>query len=152
MSGTRYWIGALVVVGALGYLAISGANENMVTYLTIPEVKAAPNKLHANGVRVTGKVAEGSIEATGAREVWFTVAGEQDSLRACYRGVVPDTFKDGADVVLEGHLDPEGHFAATTLLAKCPSKYEAETPGGAEGYGDGDGDATKAAKGSGTGA
>jgi len=140
MTGTRYWIGAILVVGALGYLAISGANDNMVTYLTIPEVKAAPQKLHANGVRVTGKVAEGSIDVAAPREVWFTVAGEAesgapDSLRACYRGAVPDTFKDGADVVLEGHLDPEGHFAATTLLAKCPSKYEAETPGaeGAEG-------------------
>lgn len=136
MTGTRYWIGALIVVGALGYLAISGANENMVTYLTIPEVKASPQKLHANGVRVTGKVAAGSIEASGSREVWFTVVGEQDSIRACYRGAVPDTFKDGADVVLEGHMAPEGHFAATTLLAKCPSKYDAETPGAGTGYGD----------------
>lgn len=129
MSGTRYWVGALLVVGALGYLAISGANQNMVTYLTIPEVKAAPQTAAPSGVRVTGKVADGSIDAKTPREVWFTVAGEADSLRACYRGVIPDTFKDGADVVLEGHMDPGGHFAATTLLAKCPSKYEAETPG-----------------------
>ena len=126
MSNKRYWIGAAIVIVALGYLAISGANKNMVTYLTISEVKANPEKSSSTGVRVVGNVASGTIEPRGGREVWFTVAGEADSLRACYRGVVPDTFKDGAEVVLEGRLEDDGTFHATTLLAKCPSKYEAE--------------------------
>jgi len=126
MSNAKYWIGALLVVGALGYLALSGARENMVNYLTIPEVKAASAADYATGVRVTGRVKPGSINPAAAREVVFTVAGEGDTLRARYRGVVPDTFKDGADVVLEGRLNGRGEFEASTLLAKCPSKYEAQ--------------------------
>ena len=42
-----------------------------------------------------------------------------------YHGIVPDTFVDNADVVVEGRLAGDGTFEAHTLLAKCPSKYEA---------------------------
>ena len=41
-----------------------------------------------------------------------------------YRGVAPDTFTDGVDIVVEGRLDANGVFQATTLLAKCASRYE----------------------------
>jgi len=36
----------------------------------------------------------------------------------------PDTFTDGVDVVVEGRLGRDGTFRATTLLAKCASRYE----------------------------
>jgi cytochrome c-type biogenesis protein CcmE len=41
-----------------------------------------------------------------------------------YRGLAPDTFTDDVDVVVEGRLMPDGTFRATTLLAKCGSRYE----------------------------
>jgi cytochrome c-type biogenesis protein CcmE len=41
-----------------------------------------------------------------------------------YRGIAPDTFTDGVDVVVEGRMDRDGTFRATTLLAKCASRYE----------------------------
>jgi len=44
-----------------------------------------------------------------------------------YRDIVPDTFEDRADAVVEGSFDSSGTFQATFLMAKCPSKYEAET-------------------------
>jgi cytochrome c-type biogenesis protein CcmE len=52
-----------------------------------------------------------------------------------YTGIVPDTFKDEAEVVVEGVLNPDkASFQAHTLLAKCPSKYEglADTETGRE--------------------
>ena len=46
---------------------------------------------------------------------------------ASYKGVVPDTFKDEAEVVLKGRLTPEGfHTDPNGVVAKCPSKYEAK--------------------------
>lgn len=45
-------------------------------------------------------------------------------LRVTYAGVVPDIFGDGTDVVVEGRLSPAGVFDASTLLAKCPSRFE----------------------------
>ena len=41
-----------------------------------------------------------------------------------YRGIAPDTFTDGVDVVVEGRMGQDGTFHATTLLAKCASRYE----------------------------
>ena len=38
--------------------------------------------------------------------------------------MIPDTFTDSADVVVDGRLGPDGTFRATTLLAKCASRYE----------------------------
>ncbi|NIV47932.1 MAG: hypothetical protein GWN46_14570, partial [Gammaproteobacteria bacterium] len=53
------------------------------------------------------------------------------TLAVHYHGIIPDTFVDGADVVVEGQLQSDGVFSAHTLLAKCPSKYES-----ADEYGD----------------
>ena len=41
-----------------------------------------------------------------------------------YRGIAPDTFTDSVDVVIEGRMGTDGTFRATTLLAKCASRYE----------------------------
>jgi len=43
-----------------------------------------------------------------------------------YSGVVPDIFRDGRQVVVEGSLGSDGRFAATVLLAKCPTRYNAD--------------------------
>jgi len=46
-----------------------------------------------------------------------------------YTGVVPDTFKDGAEVVLKGRLGPDGFSVDKDgVMAKCPSKYNAQSP------------------------
>jgi cytochrome c-type biogenesis protein CcmE len=45
---------------------------------------------------------------------------------AYYTGIVPDTFKDEAEVVLKGQLGPNGfQVGKDGVVAKCPSKYEA---------------------------
>jgi cytochrome c-type biogenesis protein CcmE len=46
-----------------------------------------------------------------------------------YRGTVPDLFKAGADVVVEGKLNAAGTFEADVLLTKCASKYDAKHAG-----------------------
>jgi cytochrome c-type biogenesis protein CcmE len=46
-------------------------------------------------------------------------------VQASYAGIVPDTFKDGAEVVVRGRLGPEGiQVIPNGVMAKCPSKYE----------------------------
>ena len=42
---------------------------------------------------------------------------------AYFAGVVPDTFKDSAEVVLKGQLHGQ-QFQANEVMAKCPSKYQ----------------------------
>jgi cytochrome c-type biogenesis protein CcmE len=80
--------------------------------------------------RVNGKVATGSIERMpDGRQVRFTIKDKDGgaTLPVDFAGIIPDTFVDDADVVVEGNRRADGVFHATTLLAKCPSKYEAAT-------------------------
>jgi cytochrome c-type biogenesis protein CcmE len=81
--------------------------------------------------------------------------------------VVPDTFRDVPDldvgVTVEGELQADGSFEATSVLAKCPSKYEMQQrkqhgeqmphgPFAAEGpLGEGQGQAENQGNGTGTG-
>jgi cytochrome c-type biogenesis protein CcmE len=44
------------------------------------------------------------------------------------RDPLPDTFKDGAQALVEGKLRPDNRFVAEQVQAKCASKYEA-SPG-----------------------
>jgi cytochrome c-type biogenesis protein CcmE len=54
----------------------------------------------------------------------FTETDGARTYPVTYHGIAPDTFTDGVDVVLEGRLDRDGTFRATTVLAKCASRYE----------------------------
>jgi cytochrome c-type biogenesis protein CcmE len=55
-----------------------------------------------------------------------------DVVDAWYTGIVPDTFKEEAEVVLKGRLATDGfHTVPNGVVAKCPSKYEAAAGGGA---------------------
>ncbi len=71
------------------------------------------------------RVVNGSIvRDPGGRQVAFKVTDGAKTYDVVYRGITPDTFTDDVDVVLEGRLGRDGTFRATTLLAKCASRYE----------------------------
>jgi cytochrome c-type biogenesis protein CcmE len=91
----------------------------------VTEFLAEPESA-ADGFRVNGKVEAGTIvRLPTGQDVTFVMTDGRSTLPVVYHGIVPDTFVDGADVVVEGSLTPGGTFQASTLLAKCPSKYEA---------------------------
>jgi cytochrome c-type biogenesis protein CcmE len=58
-------------------------------------------------------------------DVAFTITDGAADMPVRYHGIIPDTFVDGADVVVEGAMSGDGTFVANNMLAKCPSKYEA---------------------------
>ena len=117
-------VGIVATMGTLLIVGMSGPG-GLSYYLSVSEFVAAPDRTDG-GFRINGKVAEGSIvrESTG-QDVAFVVTDGEADLPVRYHGIIPDTFVDNADVVVEGRLADDGTFEAHTLLAKCPSKYEA---------------------------
>jgi cytochrome c-type biogenesis protein CcmE len=116
---------------SMGFLMVVGMSRpgGFAYYMTVSEFLADPER-GADGLRINGKVVTGSIERhSSGQEVDFLVSDGAAELPVRYAGVIPDTFVDDSDVVVEGKLDESGTFQAHTLLAKCPSKYEA-----ADGY------------------
>jgi cytochrome c-type biogenesis protein CcmE len=72
--------------------------------------------------RVVGQPA-GDAHAGGLRFRLRDVEGTK-TVRVVYRGSVPDLFRSGRDIVVDGRLR-SGTFVAVpdTLVTKCPSKY-----------------------------
>jgi len=128
----KYIILALAFLGAVGYLFVSGMQSSMVYYLTLEELSVSPPAA-GEGVRIAGWVKNGSI--TGSvldGEIAFYITDGDRELQVKYSGQVPDTFENGAEVIVEGIFRGEPVFKASTMLAKCPSKYEAAVPEGTQ--------------------
>ena len=116
----------LIVVGFAVLFSI-GLKGSLVYYLTVSEFMDPGRRTDlGENFRVNGNVLPGSIERhqgkPGAR---FILTDGSKQLPVLYNKEVPDTFVDGAEAVVEGSLGADGTFVAATLLAKCPSKYEA---------------------------
>jgi cytochrome c-type biogenesis protein CcmE len=114
--------GAIVLL-AIGYLVLISLSTATVYYLTVSEFQAQGMAQAGRPVRVSGDVVPGSIVRQGAA-LRFAVADASGSLPVVYQGVVPDIFGENIQVVVEGRPGADGTFQATTLLAKCPSKFE----------------------------
>jgi len=125
-----YATAAVLFLAGLGWLVFSGLSEGSVYFLNVREaLDAGPAKL--TQARLFGTVAaEGLARAEGGLGVSFNLADKDDQSKTIfvrYLGAVPDTFKPGAEVIVEGGMQPaQGVFAATTLMTKCPSKYQKE--------------------------
>lgn len=117
-----------MVVGSVGYLMASGIKDTGMYFLTPSELAArvaADPGFHRVGVKMGARVVTGSIRRDVASQtITFAVTDGVQTYPVVYRGLAPDTFTDDVDVVVEGRLDPDGTFRATTLLAKCGSRYE----------------------------
>lgn len=123
---------AIVLVGAaLSYLVFQGTRQNLTYYYEVDELLAVADT--EGRIRISGDIVEGSIvKDEDARRVHFAIQSAAESgggsaqVPVVYAGTVPDIFRPGIQVVVEGQLDTEGTFHAETLLTKCPSKYQAE--------------------------
>jgi len=130
-------LGATAIALLVGAYATKnlGGLASFQYYATLDEFRTAgmPAKL----ARVHGYVADGTIERdVEGQQVRFEVratpphagADPGQTLPVIFRSLeVPDMFKDGAEVVVEGRMDPSQQaFVADLVLAKCPSKFQAD--------------------------
>jgi cytochrome c-type biogenesis protein CcmE len=130
--GTTFLIIALAIVGLM-YTTLSEGTEY---YKHVDEVMANPQAWQGKRLQLHGFVVDGSLmQRPNTLDYIFQVRSNDKVIAARYTGVVPDTFKDGAEVVLKGRLDQNGRpvqghptyeFAVEPngVMAKCPSKYD----------------------------
>jgi cytochrome c-type biogenesis protein CcmE len=115
---------ALSVAAALAvfivYTSIAGAGT--------PQIQPSDLAQHQGVVLLVGKVVgepSGNARAGGMRFTLRNVQGHPGArVPVTYTGSVPDMFKVGREVVVEGSMR-NGTFVAkpNTLSTKCPSKY-----------------------------
>jgi cytochrome c-type biogenesis protein CcmE len=124
------------IVLALSGLMYTTLSEGTEYYKHVDEVMTDPAAWHGKKLQLHGFVVDKSIERKrNSLDYRFRVHSNGQVVQATYSGIVPDTFKDGSEVVLKGELGPDGFTVAPDgVMAKCPSKYEAQksvpvTPG-----------------------
>lgn len=117
---------SLVLVLAFGGLLYSTLSEGTEYYKHVEEVMVQPSDWYGKKLQLHGYVVPDSILVNRRTlEYRFKVQSNGAIVAASYTGVIPDTFKDEAEVVLKGMLSPEGFSVAPNgVMAKCPSKYE----------------------------
>ncbi len=123
-----FLLASIAILGAIVYLVYANTQANAVYYMTVSELKHC-SVCSVQSVRVAGNVQKGSIVRDDQQnKISFSLIDGQQVLPVTYNGVVPDIFAPGIQVVVEGHYFGSGPFQALTLLAKCPSKFQAATP------------------------
>ncbi len=126
---------SLVLVLAFGGLLYSTLGEDLAYYKHVDEVAEQPEEWYGKALQLHGYVVPASILVNKRTlEYRFQVESNGKVMPATYTGIVPDTFKDQAEVVLKGRLSAEGFSVDPNgVMAKCPSKYEAKPGAGAAG-------------------
>ena len=109
----------LPVLAHAGYALASSPMTNY--YITVDQYAA---RSASTPVRIGGEVVPGSIQwDTANRTLRFTVAGDNAKTEVVYRGIAPDSFRDGVTAIVDGARASDGSFAASTLMVKCPHAY-----------------------------
>ena len=134
---SKFLVGALLIVSAVGYLIYTGIQETKVYYFTMDEFLLKKAALANEDIRVAGRVQAGSIQwdpaalnltfvLTPIEQEPTSVEVTQAGVSVSYQGILPDMFAEGRDVIIEGLYTPEQQLVASTIMTSCPSKYEPE--------------------------
>ena len=110
-----------VVLAAAVGLILFALRDQIVFFYSPTEIH---EKAVAAGVpmRLGGLVKEGSWKKSGDQNDFVVTDGTTD-MTAHFTGILPDLFREGQGVVIEGAMAGDGSFAATNVLAKHDEKY-----------------------------
>lgn len=129
-------LSVVAVTGAVGFLMSRSMKEGAEYYKHVDEVMTSVDALRSKRLQVHGHVVANSIEqAKGTLQYRFKIESKAPRapavISANYTGLVPDTFKSGAEVVAKGTIGPDNVLQVVPdgIMAKCPSKYDAAKSG-----------------------
>ena len=111
-------------MGLLGLAAILvlTALEDSVVFFQTPSQVAEKHIAEDRRLRVGGLVEEGSVQRGTGAEVRFRVSDLVNTVAVSYHGILPDLFREGQGVVVEGRIRDDV-LVADQVLAKHDEKY-----------------------------
>jgi len=115
-------IASVAVLGLAAFLVLRALNSELVFFLSPSDIATSPPAA-GQQIRVGGLVETGSVEKSGDGTIAFSVTDLAQSVRVNYRGILPDLFREGQGVVVQGAFDAGGRFVAADVLAKHDETY-----------------------------
>jgi cytochrome c-type biogenesis protein CcmE len=132
----KRWVGAALAVAlsmgaaAITGLVLFGMQDKAIYSKPVDELLTHKARFIGRPVRAEGNLVHGTlVKRDTPCEYRFSIAKNGTELPVRFaQCVVPDTFRDVPDldvgVTVEGELRANDTFEATSVLAKCPSKYD----------------------------
>jgi cytochrome c-type biogenesis protein CcmE len=130
---TAWKILLTVVVSATAVSGLLWASlgEGAEYYKHVDEAQSSQARLLGKRLRVHGNVVPGTVvHQAGSLDYRFALESKAPRAHATmnvnFHGIVPDLFKEGAEVIAAGVLGGDGFLRSDRIETKCPSKYETQ--------------------------
>ena len=115
-------IGSSLAVLALAVGLVLSALRESIVFFNSPSDIAGKDASPSGRIRMGGLVEPGSIDRGPELRITFKVTDGNAAIPVSYRGMLPDLFREGQGVVVEGRY-MNGVFTADTVLAKHDERY-----------------------------
>lgn len=112
-------LGVLALAMSLVLYAMRGSIVFFNSPTDIVEKKVPPGV----AIRLGGLVKAGSVQRGENLAVRFDVTDGNRAVAVAFVGILPDLFREGQGVIVEGKLEPGGSFTATSVFAKHDERY-----------------------------
>jgi cytochrome c-type biogenesis protein CcmE len=122
----RRLIGVLAGLGMLGIataLVLTAFSDNLVFFYSPSDLKTK-HVAEGRRLRIGGLVENASLkrEADG-KTFEFSITDGENSVPVTYTGLLPDLFREGQGVVIQGMIGSDGLVRADEVLAKHDERY-----------------------------
>ncbi len=126
-AGRKLAVGGAVIASVTAYMAYLGAAADWRYSMTTDECLADAKALAGAQIRVSGRIAPGSLSIAPDRtRAKFSLAGRGGRLAVVCLGPLPDNLAEEVEVVVEGRLDDSGILRGEKALTRCAGKYESQ--------------------------
>lgn len=135
----KYLVGSLLILGALGFLVTSSLQSGTLKSVRVAQLRAADQKSQSfvgQRLRMVGFVGAQAVKKTPTQTpegvisvAQFNVVEGKDRVLVSYSDALPDSFRVGGPVQVDGVYTAPGVMKAEHVLTKCPSKYQAGEKG-----------------------
>ncbi|MBV8565206.1 MAG: cytochrome c maturation protein CcmE [Methylobacteriaceae bacterium] len=116
-------IGSAVGLMALAVGLILFALKDNIVFFYAPAELAEKGVQPGTRLRIGGLVKQGTVERAPGKPISFTVTDNVKDVAVTYDGLLPDLFREGQGVVVEGVLETKDTFRADSVLAKHDETY-----------------------------
>lgn len=125
----RFALAGLVIVAAIAYLIVASFSSAVASVLSPQQLLSRGSAAYGQSLRLQGHVVGAPRTDSATLSHLFRVSDGHTAVLVRYGSDLPGGFKTGASVEAQGSYN--GHvFTATTLTAKCPTKYQAVSTSG----------------------
>lgn len=116
-------LAGMCMLGIAAALVLNAFSDSLVFFYSPSDLKtkAVPQ---GRLLRIGGLVEDASVQrATDGKTVTFRITDGNTAVPVTYSGALPDLFREGQGVVVEGRLDGAGEVRAASVLAKHDERY-----------------------------